>query len=122
MRPADVREAHTPGRTSPRPRGPCPGPTASAVGVKRWSAASLRRTAIDPDDELVFIEVKTRSTEDFGHPFAAIGRDKARRTRALAILWCRLRESLDFARFRIDAIAVTGTCETLTFEHLKGVA
>ena len=49
--------------------------------------------AIDPDDELVFIEVKTRSTE-----------------------------SLDFARFRIDAIAVTGTCETLTFEHLKGVA
>ena len=60
--------------------------------------------------------------EDFGHPFAAISRDKARRTRALAILWCRLRESLDFARFRIDAIAVTGTCETLTFEHLKGVA
>ena len=78
--------------------------------------------AIDPDDELVFIEVKTRSTEDFGHPFAAISRDKARRTRALAILWCRLRESLDFARFRIDAIAVTGTCETLTFEHLKEVA
>ena len=56
--------------------------------------------AIDPDDEL----------------------DKARRTRSLAILWCRLRESLDFARFRIDAIAVTGTCETFTFEHLKGVA
>ena len=78
--------------------------------------------AIDPDDELVFIEVKTRSTEDFGHPFAAIDRDKARRTRALAILWCRLRESLDFARFRIDAIAVTGTCKTFTFEHLKGVA
>ena len=78
--------------------------------------------AIDPDDELVFIEVKTRSTEDFGHPFAAIDRDKTRRTRSLAILWCRLRESLDFARFRIDAIAVTGTCETFTFEHLKGVA
>ena len=24
--------------------------------------------AIDPEDELVFVEVKTRSSEDFGHP------------------------------------------------------
>ncbi len=78
--------------------------------------------AIDPEDELVFVEVKTRSSEDFGHPFASIDRDKARRTRSLAILWCRLRENLDFPRFRIDAIAVTGTCETFTFEHLKAVA
>ena len=78
--------------------------------------------AIDPEDELVFVEVKTRSSEDFGHPFASIARDKARRTRSLAILWCRLRENLDFPRFRIDAIAVTGTCETFTFEHLKAVA
>ena len=78
--------------------------------------------AIDPEDELVFVEVKTRSSEDFGHPFASIDRDKARRTRSLAILWCRMRENLDFPRFRIDAIAVTGTCETFTFEHLKAVA
>jgi len=78
--------------------------------------------AIDPEDELVFVEVKTRSSEDFGHPFASIDRDKARRTRLLAILWCRLRENLDFPRFRIDAIGVTGTCETFTFEHLKAVA
>ena len=78
--------------------------------------------AIDPEDELVFVEVKTRSSEDFGHPFASIDRDKARRTRSLAILWCRLRENLDFPRFRIDAIAVTGTCENFTFEHLKAVA
>ena len=78
--------------------------------------------AIDPEDELVFVEVKTRNSEDFGHPFASIDRDKARRTRLLAILWCRLRENLDFPRFRIDAIEVTGTCETFTFEHLKAVA
>mgnify|MGYP000992643596 CR=1 FL=1 len=70
---------------------------------------------------LVIVEVKTRSSEDFGHPFASIDRDKARRTRLLAILWCRLRENLDFPRFRIDAIGVTGTCETFTFEHLKAV-
>ena len=74
--------------------------------------------AIDTEDELVFVEVKTRSSD----PFASIDRDKARRTRSLAILWCRLRENLDFPRFRIDAIAVTGTCETFTFEHLKAVA
>ena len=78
--------------------------------------------AVDSENELVFIEVKTRSSEDFGHPFASIDRDKARRTRTMAILWCRLRENLDFTRFRIDAIAVTGTCESFTFEHLKGVA
>lgn len=78
--------------------------------------------AITPQDDLAFIEVKTRSSEEYGHPFEAIDRDKAKRTRELAILWCRLRESLDFGHFRVDAVAVTGTPEKFTFEHLMGVA
>ena len=78
--------------------------------------------AIDPDDELVFIEIKTRTDSGFGHPLEAIGKDKARRTRELAILWCRQRETLDFGHFRIDAVSILGTPEQFTFEHLKGVA
>ncbi len=78
--------------------------------------------AITPQDELAFVEVKTRSSEEYGHPFEAINGDKAKRTRELAILWCRLRENLDFGHFRVDAIAVTGTPEEFTFEHLMGVA
>ena len=73
-------------------------------------------------DELVFIEIKTRTDSGFGHPLEAIGKDKARRTRELAILWCRQRETLDFGHFRIDAVSILGTPEQFTFEHLKGVA
>lgn len=78
--------------------------------------------AIDPDDELVFIEIKTRTDTGFGHPLESIGADKVNRTRQLAIHWCRMREVLDFGRFRIDAVSVLGTPERFTYEHLKAVA
>ena len=107
-------------------------PKAHAVG--RWGEdlpagyegerthGEIDAIAIDPDDELVFIEIKTRTDSGFGHPLEAIGKDKARRTRELAILWCRQRETLDFGHFRIDAVSILGTPEQFTFEHLKGVA
>lgn len=68
-----------------------------------------------PDDELVFTEVKPAPrTLNF-----AIDRDKARRTRSLAILCACAREP-EFRAFRKGL--QTGTCETFTFEHLLGVA
>ena len=78
--------------------------------------------AISPEDELVIIEVKTRSSLDFGHPLAAFDRDKGKRTRRLAFMWAGQQEHLDFGLMRVDAVAVTGTEEHFTFEHAKAVA
>ena len=41
--------------------------------------------------DLVFIEVKTRTSHDFGHPFEAITPIKLARLRRLAIAWCEAR-------------------------------
>lgn len=75
---------------------------------------------LDPDNTLVFVEVKTRSSEDFGHPLEAIGRDKAQRLKSLAYSWCSQAESTDFYSIRVDAVAITGSLERFTFEHLVG--
>jgi putative endonuclease len=57
---------------------------------------------------VVFCEVKTRRTDAFGVPAAAVGIDKQRRIRRLAIEW------LDAHRcrrvdIRFDVAAITGT-------------
>lgn len=75
---------------------------------------------LDTENCLVFIEVKTRSSADFGHPFEAIHRDKAKRLRFLAYSWCNEQPVTDFSSMRVDAVAVTGTPENFTFEHLVG--
>ena len=43
--------------------------------------------ALNPSGIFSFIEVKTRSSVAFGHPFEAIDRDKARRMQRLALAW-----------------------------------
>lgn len=75
---------------------------------------------LDPDNCLVFIEVKTRSSAEFGHPFEAINQDKAKRLKFLAYSWCSEHETTDFSSMRVDAVAITGTAEQFTFEHLQG--
>ena len=57
------------------------------------------------DGHTVFIEVKTRAGEGFGHPFEAITPVKLARLRRLASAWC---ESTGEGRrrIRIDAVAV----------------
>ncbi|CAN5298275.1 YraN family protein [soil metagenome] len=56
-------------------------------------------------DELVFVEVKTRSTVAFGHPLEAITATKLARLRRLAAAWCDAHPG-DHDRIRIDAVAV----------------
>jgi putative endonuclease len=56
-------------------------------------------------DELVFVEVKTRTSTAFGHPLEAITARKLARLRRLAAAWCTAHETR--ARgIRIDAVAV----------------
>ncbi|WP_295125931.1 YraN family protein [uncultured Leifsonia sp.] len=70
----------------------------------------------------VFVEVKTRSSTAYGHPFEAITTTKAARLRRLAAEWCRAHGPVTGAT-RIDAIAVLCTRGAEpTVEHLAGVA
>lgn len=72
--------------------------------------------------ETVFIEVKTRTTSDFGHPFEAITPVKLARMRRLAIAWCEATDA-PVARIRIDAVAVLAPTEApALIEHLEGIS
>jgi putative endonuclease len=52
-----------------------------------------------------FVEVKTRSSLAFGHPFEAINRDKAHRMQRLALAWLATHGCLG-CDWRIDVAAI----------------
>ena len=56
-------------------------------------------------DTLVFVEVKTRTGEDFGRPIEAIDRDKQKRISRGALAWLRLLNDPDIL-FRFDVVEV----------------
>jgi len=56
-------------------------------------------------DVLVFVEVKTRTREDFGRPFDAVNRDKQKRIARGALAWLRLLGHPDIL-FRFDVVEV----------------
>jgi putative endonuclease len=57
------------------------------------------------NDTLVFIEVKTRTREDFGRPLAAVDRQKRRRISRGGLAWLRMLDNPDIL-FRFDVIEV----------------
>jgi putative endonuclease len=70
---------------------------------------------------LVICEVKTRSGGRFGTPLEAVGSQKSRRLRKLAVLWAR-EQGAFFDQIRIDVVGVlqprSGECSV---EHVRGV-
>ena len=56
-------------------------------------------------DTLVFVEVKTRTREDFGRPFDAVNRDKQKRISRGGLAWLRLLDDPDIL-FRFDVVEV----------------
>src|SRR5213079_3693130 len=56
-------------------------------------------------DTLVFVEVKTRTREDFGRPFDAVNRDKQKRIARGGLAWLRLLDNPDIL-FRFDVVEV----------------
>ncbi|MRG58685.1 YraN family protein [Agromyces sp. CFH 90414] len=72
--------------------------------------------------DTVFVEVKTRTSADFGHPFEAITPVKLARMRRLAVAWCVQSEE-PVGRIRIDAVAVLAPVEAPPLvEHLEGLS
>jgi len=53
----------------------------------------------------VFVEVKTRTGEDFGRPIEAIDRDKRKRLSRGGLAWLRLLNDPDIL-FRFDVVEV----------------
>jgi putative endonuclease len=74
--------------------------------------------------DTVFVEVKTRRTDAFGHPFEAITQRKLGRLRRLAAAWCH-RETgpaSPIGQVRIDAIAVLmPDDQPAVIDHLEGI-
>ena len=56
-------------------------------------------------DELVFVEVKTRATRDYGSPASAVNLDKQRLIARGALAWLRLLDNPDII-FRFDIVEV----------------
>lgn len=72
-------------------------------------------------EELVFVEVKTRSGLGFGHPLEAITVTKLARLRRLAAAWCAAHPGAN-GLVRIDAVAVVAPAfGAVAIEHLKRV-
>jgi putative endonuclease len=72
-------------------------------------------------DELVFVEVKTRSGLGYGHPLEAITAQKLARLRRLAGAWCEAHPG-HVDRIRIDAVAVIAPRSGgVQLEHLRRV-
>ena len=71
--------------------------------------------------ELVFVEVKTRSSVAFGHPLEAITTAKLARLRRLAAAWCDAHPGTHH-RIRIDVVAIIAPTNGLVeIEHLRRV-
>jgi putative endonuclease len=61
--------------------------------------------ALNPTGIFSFVEVKTRSSVAFGHPFEAINREKAHRMQRLALAWLATHGCLG-CEYQIDVAAV----------------
>ena len=56
-------------------------------------------------DTLVFVEVKTRTREDFGRPIEAVDRQKQKRISRGALAWLRMLDNPEIL-FRFDVVEV----------------
>jgi putative endonuclease len=61
--------------------------------------------SLDSNGTFHFIEVKTRSSLAFGHPFEAINREKAHRMQRLAMGWLATHGCLG-CEYTIDVVAI----------------
>lgn len=56
-------------------------------------------------DTLVFVEVKTRGSEEFGRPFEMISREQKRRISRGALAWLRMLDNPEIL-FRFDVVEI----------------
>jgi putative endonuclease len=69
---------------------------------------------------IIFVEVKTRSTTNFGHPFEAINYNKLQKILQAGLYYLQNTKE-KYTDYRIDIISILGT-ENPKIEHLKNVS
>ena len=72
----------------------------------RIKGGEIDLVAISPNGKFHFIEVKTRSSLQFGHPLEAIDREKAHRLQKLALAWLVTHNNFG-CDYQVDVSAVT---------------
>lgn len=106
------------------------GEAAAARYLKRQGYKVISRGGRSPFGELdiiavdgrtvVFVEVKTRSSHDAGHPTEAVGRDKQQRLTRLALGFLKRHELLEHpARFDVVAVTWPTGAKQPAIEHFK---
>lgn len=76
---------------------------------RNWRSTTGELDLVVRDGDLyVFSEVKARRSDRFGPAAAAVGVDKQRRIRQLAVEWLRAHD-LPHVDVRFDVVAITGT-------------
>jgi len=73
---------------------------------RRLQPGELDLVMLDPDGTIVFVEVKTRTTQQTGHPAEAVDAAKQRRLTRLAVTFLKRHGLLDRAG-RFDVVAIT---------------
>ncbi|UCG43934.1 MAG: YraN family protein [candidate division WOR-3 bacterium] len=70
-------------------------------------------------DTVVFVEVKARTSDAFGHPLLAVGQRKQKKLRSLAQEFLAARR-LEDRPVRFDVVSVRLDCDPPEVEHIAG--
>lgn len=70
---------------------------------------------------IVFVEVKYRSTDNFGSAVESITANKAKRLQKAAMAWLQRYDTSDRYLSRIDLMAVSGPMNNLQFHWVKNI-
>lgn len=71
-------------------------------------------------DTIVFVEVKTRTTLNYGHPLESVGRKKLMNIFQAGLYYLKQTDE-KYRRYRIDVISILNP-EAPRIEHLKNVS
>ncbi|MBC8351524.1 MAG: YraN family protein [Planctomycetes bacterium] len=89
------------------------------VHSERDRIGEIDLVAID-GKTIVFVEVKTRTSHDRGHPAEAVDQEKQRRLTRVALSYLRRHDLLEYsARFDVVAITWPANQKQPTIEHIK---
>ncbi|CAB4691502.1 unannotated protein [freshwater metagenome] len=77
------------------------------LATNTWVAGFELDLVVRRGERLVFVEVKSKSGADYGHPFEMVTVEKARRIRRAAETWLAARPALADLEVRFEALAVT---------------
>ncbi len=70
-------------------------------------------------ETLVFVEVKTRLSLNYGHPFEAINNNKIHKIYTAVSAYLN-KSTVKYKSYRLDGIAITGL-KNPTIEHIKSI-